>query len=363
MQQMLELMQQQMKTVMDLQAENTRLREASQIVDRDTVPQTPRYRAKNRERPMVNASIDDCDWEVFIDAWDRYKRMCNLSDTDVDNVRLELRASCSSEVNKLLFQYVGSSKLSECSEIELLEHIRSIAVKKVHKEVHRLAFHALFQDQGEPVTQWVARLKAKACLCEFAVPCTCCTPPKSISYAEQEVAQRLVAGLRNREHTQRILSEASSLVTLEQKIERLQVLDTTAESASSLHHHQSQVPSETAAAKSSYKSGKFAQRDTQLTEESSQKCRWCGLPSHPGGKPIDKRTCPAQGKKCSKCKQKGHFARVCENSEASPGRAEAEVGDGNSEQLLALQSDASVSFSFGVHQQDFRVEASSTGGS
>ena len=75
-------------------------------------------------------------------------------------------------VNKFLFEYIGPSKLNVCTENELLSYIKSVAVKVVHKEVHRMAFNSLVQDQGEPVTQWVARIKAKAFLCEFEVPCT-----------------------------------------------------------------------------------------------------------------------------------------------------------------------------------------------
>ena len=361
MQQMINLMQQQMDTVKELQEENARLRnENGEQVTGGEGPssQTTRYSAKKPDRPVVNASIDARDWALFVDGWTRYKQMCRLKDDDVDNIRLELRACCSSEVNKLLFEYVGSTKLTACSEAELLGHIKAIAVKIIHKEVYRMAFNCMTQDQGETVTKWVARLKAKAILCQFEVPCTCCTPAKSISYAEEEISQRLIAGLRNQEHTQKILSEAETLVTLDQKEKRLQVLEATDETAYSLQQHQ-HTTSDAAAGKSAYKLKKAAPGETG---ESAEKCRWCGLPSHPGGKPIEKKSCPAKDKKCAKCQKKGHFARVCEQSDAAAG-AQSDGSDGNPEQLPTLPAEASVSFSFGATQPDFCMERDTTGGS
>ena len=356
-QQMLDMLNLQMKTVTDLQSENARLRERDAAMDTTGTGPAPsgsaessRYKSKRPERPMVSASIDDREWALFTDAWGRYKQMIRVPDTDIANIRLELRACCSSDVNKFLFEYIGPTKLDACNESQLLAHIKSVAVKVVHKEVHRMAFNSLLQDQGEPVTQWVARLKAKAFLCEFEVPCTCCTPPVKVSYAEEEVAQRLVEGLCNQEHQRRILSESATVTTLEQKVARLQVLETTEQSAQSLHRTHSQPPSDASATKSQYKAGKLQSKQVPAAEGSGPVlCRWCGLPSHPRGETLERKSCPARTKKCNKCQKTGHFSRVCESSEA----ATAGTGDETGE-LQPLPSDASVSFSFGT-EQDFRI--------
>ena len=71
---------------------------------------------------------------------------------EADAIRLELRDACSEDVNKLLFEYVGTVELETCSEEQLLEHIKSVAVKSVHKEVHRMAFNTMSQDTGEAIT-------------------------------------------------------------------------------------------------------------------------------------------------------------------------------------------------------------------
>ncbi len=169
-----------------------------------------------------------------------------------------------------------------------------------------------------------------------------------VSYAEEEVAQRLVARLSNREHQTRVLSESSALSILEQKVERLQVLETTEQSAQSLH---TRPPSDASAVKSQYKKGK----GVPAMKEVEPKCQWCGLPSHPGGKPLEKNTCPAKDKKCNRCQKTGHFGRVCRTSEAA-----AADSDEASDELQRIPSDSAVSFSFGT-EQDFRVANKSRG--
>lgn len=349
MQQMLELLQQQMKTMADLQAENARLREQSANTTASTTGNAGK--PKKPDRPTVNNNIDDREWALFIDAWSRYKQMCNLMQADVGTVRLELRACCSTEVNKLLFEYVGATVLDTVTEAQLLGHMKEVTVKTVHKEVHRMAFHALSQDQGESVTQFVARLKSKAFLCQFEINCSCCTPPVKQSYAEDEIAQRLVTGLCNQEHQRKIMSEAASLTTLDLKIKRLQVLEATEES--SLTIHKPAPPSEAALIRSQYKARKTEKVKSDAQEGNSQQgCRWCGRTSHPGGKLHDRRSCPAQKKICDNCGRKGHLSKVCEKPAAAAsatddgGRAE-EVQDEETH-LPALTSDASVSFAFGT---------------
>lgn len=361
MQQMLDLLQQQVTTMNAIQQENARLRVAvatgapTDGVD-NGIAERSRYKSKRPDRPLINASIDDREWALFNDEWTRYKKMCNIAATDEDSIRLELRASCSSEVNKLLFEYIGASVLDASSETELLGHIKTVAVKTIHKEVHRLAFHAMSQDQGESVTQFVARLKAKAFLCSFEVPCTCCTPTEKISYAEEEVAQRLVAGLRNQEHQRKVLSEAATLTTLEQKIGRLQILESTEESVSTLHKPSPTPPSQATPARSQYrqtKSQTIASGGSEGT--TAPKCKWCGRTSHPNGKPLDQPNCPAKEKECYKCKRKGHLRQVCETFSETPAAA-ATSGNATTETLEPLTSGASVSFSFSAQQeqQDFR---------
>ena len=192
-QELIGLMQQQLQQLTSLQADNSRLRSSA-----GTVPRT--VQSKKPDRPVVHTGLDDREWLLFEDTWSRYKAMVRLPSEDVGSTGMELRAACSADVNKLLFEFVGADTLNTCSEDELLRHIKSVSVKNTHKEVHRMSFGALTQNEGERITNYVARLKSKAFLCEFVVKCTTHDPPLEISYAEDMVSQRLVAGLSNHEH-------------------------------------------------------------------------------------------------------------------------------------------------------------------
>ena len=128
---------------------------------------TPGVKVKRPERPTINADIDDRDWTLFLDTWARYKSMAALTDPAI--IRMELRAACSAEVNKMLFEFVGPTVLDACSEDELLGHIKSIAVKEVHHEVHQRNFHLMQQEDGESITRYTARLKSQTCLCKFEI--------------------------------------------------------------------------------------------------------------------------------------------------------------------------------------------------
>lgn len=56
--------------------------------------------------------------------------------TGANMLRMELRAACSQDVIRLLFGYVGVTATEE----ELLTHIKSVAVKGTHKEIHCMKF-------------------------------------------------------------------------------------------------------------------------------------------------------------------------------------------------------------------------------
>ena len=330
---MLDLMQQQMTTLTQLQAENTRLRGNNT----ESKPKKP-------DRPIIDANLDDQEWLLFLDAWERYKEMLGLAAADVNKIRNELRASCSSDVNKLLFEYVGAEQLKTCTENELLAHIKSVAVRGVHKSVHRVEFSKMTQNEGEKATHYVGRLNSKALLCKFVVQCDC-DPQTTVSYADERVAERLIAGLRNQEHQRKILAEADTLTTLKQMVERLQILEATEESASSLNLG---TPSSAAAANrpSSYKAKKKTKPKQETSNTTPSKCGWCGRSSHGTDKTMERIHCPAKDQTCKHCGIKGHFMEVCKKALASPAEDAAQQQLPPTPELEVIPSNASVSFGF-----------------
>ena len=99
--------------------------------------------AKPPERPSVGLDISESQWALFIDSWNRYKNICRLTEPNV--IRNELRAACTDEVNRLLFELIGPESLNTATENYMLQQIRLITVKGLHKEVQRQIFHSMVQ--------------------------------------------------------------------------------------------------------------------------------------------------------------------------------------------------------------------------
>ena len=144
---MLMTMQQQMASMQALQSENQALRDQNDVLQAAPAGQSRNGGAAKRaspKRPTIQNDMDDSDWAIFEDSWRRYKIMTRLeSEGDI----MELRMACSNEVNKLLFEFVGTATLDSTKMTEdiLLGHIRSVAVKGVQREVHIMNFGKITQ--------------------------------------------------------------------------------------------------------------------------------------------------------------------------------------------------------------------------
>ena len=353
---MLTLMQQQMTQVMKLQEENTQLRSGDTGSHQQT---TTRKKTKTPDRPTVDANIDDREWELFKDSWWRYKTMTDI--TSVDDIRMELRAACSKDVNRLLFEFVGATTLDNTTEDNLLAHIRSVAVKGTHKEVHRMSFSKLSQMEGKTITQFVARLKSQAALCQFTITCRDHEPPKKISFADEMVAQQLTTGLKNPNHQSKILSEAGTLTTLKAKIERLQCLESTEESTNQMRGppgnqaSRSKFARQSAHRRSTRPNPPPNNRNTKPNSPLVRNCRGCGRHSHGNGKSMARRNCPAYSKTCANCGITGHFKAVCSRLENNSKSQANIINEEESveEHFNTEPYDQSFAFSTTTQNQDF----------
>ena len=191
--------------------------------------------------PSVDIETTEGEWAIFEDQWLRFKRMAKL--TAINDVRDNLRQCCATQLNKRLFDVKGPATLNAATEEELLMWIKEIAVKGVHKEVHRTQFVHLKQKQGETINSYYSRLKSESSLCDLRVPapsscadtdCQCANHGLQVSYQDDMVATQLIAGLYNSEHQAKILSESAVLTSLDDKLKRLLVLEKSDTSLSSL---------------------------------------------------------------------------------------------------------------------------------
>ncbi len=192
-------------------------------------------------RPSVDVETTEGEWDVFVDNWGRFKRMTKL--TVIEEVRDHLRQCCAPPLNKRLFDVKGANALNSATEDNLLAWMKEIAVKGVHKEVHRTQFVHLRQKQGESINSYYGRLKGESGLCDYRIPtpltcandqCTCANHGIEVSFQDEMVSTQLVAGLYNSDHKVRVLSESGDLPTLSAKFNRLSVLEKSDASLSSL---------------------------------------------------------------------------------------------------------------------------------
>ena len=100
-QEMLDLLKQQFASMQTLQTENARLREgAAQMAPVEPAAEasagSSRCKTQKPDRPTVDANIDDREWALFLDRWDRYKDMCYLSATEAERIRERMRVPLTS---------------------------------------------------------------------------------------------------------------------------------------------------------------------------------------------------------------------------------------------------------------------------
>jgi len=275
---MLQMQQQQM--AMQQQMANLMSKLVPPTTGEDEPPRINRPVRAKIERPVIDADCSDNQWVIFQDAWERYKQMASIT-TNVE-IRNELRSACSSKVNEMLFNFVGPETLNTVTELDLLKHIKAVAVRAVHPEVYRQQFFTLKQSDGESVTNFVSRLKAQAMLCAFSTTGSCQTQNCHASYSSEMVKSQLIAGTRNPSHQSKVLSEMELLKTLDQVINHLLALESTERATSHFRSPFNQTPAtEIAPINDKKKPPKFTQ--------TSNRCVGCGRSCHPKGR----TSCPA----------------------------------------------------------------------
>ena len=93
------------------------------------------------KKPVIELDSSNGDWALFMNTWNWYKEMCKL--TNLSTICNELRTACTPELNRLLFDLMGAEALNTASEDPLLQYIKLIAVRGLHKEVRQQNFHSM----------------------------------------------------------------------------------------------------------------------------------------------------------------------------------------------------------------------------
>jgi hypothetical protein len=295
--------------MLNMQQQQIKMQEQMNVLMNRSISQqqtdTQQRRRVKLERLSIESDSSDNTWIIFTDAWARYKTATDL--VDLKDIRNELRAVCSPSVNEMLFNFIGPDALNIATEDQLLNHIKSVAVKSIHREVYRQQFFATKQSDGETTLSFISRLKSQAMLCDFQL--------QNVNYSEDMIRTQAITGLYNASHQNRILSEVSEIDTLNQLIQRLLILESTTKASS--HFQPEGASSMITPVKSQYQKLKFVSKrpPTKNKEQvpRSNQCFFCGRQRHPEGR----KKCPAQGQTCHKCGKLNHLAIVCQSSSSN----------------------------------------------
>lgn len=156
------------------------------------------------ERPIIEQGSIDSEWPLFVDSCYQYKDMCGL--TNPAEIQNELKNTCLTKVNRILFKLVEAETLNTITEHQLLHQIQLVTVKGVHKEVHQQTFHHMRQQKGERITHFLVKLQSQVKFCEFTIQCTNERCNQQVNYSEDIVAGQLMAGLANDEHKGKVIT-------------------------------------------------------------------------------------------------------------------------------------------------------------
>ena len=287
-------------------------------------------------RPQIGLDANDEDWRLFKLQWDRYTSSAGLTQ---DGITQELLSACSPELEKRLFQLRGPS-LTKNSEDQLLTHIKSVAVQALHTAVHRRQFHELRQFEGEDITQFAARLKSKAALCEFHVqahrPHADSQEPGQLSYQDDVLQAQLVVGLYNAHQQNEILASVDRYPDFDAKFRALQSMQAAENSERKLQttteRQAPTVGSDVSAAHVSPYQRQQRYAMTKPPDGDSRRglkltfCKWCGERHKTSNLHFQDPSCPARGKTCDHCKKLNHFSSACRSRRQSQVSSES-AGD------------------------------------
>ena len=281
---------------------------------------TPRSNVKRPQRPEIDIGVNESQWSFFEDEWSCYKRRASLADTEIVD---ELRSTCTKELRKLLFDYLGSSGFEGITEIDLLKQIKSAAVISKNTSVHRKEFYSIRQSPGESVKLFVARLKAKAEHCDFKVKCgSADCDNQSNSYVESMIADQMTVGLHDKDIQEELLARDKELKTFTDRFNLVESYEKGKLAKSQLDFDTSQAN----AAKSQYRKSRENDRINKNTDNHTANtsndlsCIGCGETSH--GSHEREKKCHAWGKTCYHCGFPNHISVVCKKRDRQSPRVD-----------------------------------------
>ncbi len=107
----------------------------------------PPSKTRKPERPEIDTGASETQWAFFKRKWETYKKRSGITG---DELKQELEAACTIELQQGLFDFVGEDQLDRCTYQELIVYIKAVAVEGKNTSVHRQEFYSMDQSNGTP---------------------------------------------------------------------------------------------------------------------------------------------------------------------------------------------------------------------
>lgn len=233
------------------------------------------------------------EWKRWFTRWERYRVISGLKKQDDETQVNTLIYAMGREAEDVL----ASLKLSDAEKLNYDAVTRAFAkhfVPRTNVIYERAKFNSRKQEAHESVDAFVTELYRLAETCEYG------------DLKEELIRDRLVVGLADTQLSEKLQLNAE--LTLEAAVTAARNSETIKQQQKDLRPQQ-QTPAAIDAMRGCSKSkGKRNQRSQKTQrDQTALTCKWCGSTTHPPSRTM----CPANGKICSACGKKGHFAAVC----------------------------------------------------
>merc|ERR1712177_180033 len=266
----------------------------------ETVERRKKNVAEKLVRPTINEDASEADWEFFLTKWKIYVSAAGL----VGEELVFQLWNCPSETLQRQLHDLGYRVVS--SEVELLQAIKKLAVKKHNNVVKVIEFLVVTQTEGEKVSSLSSRISGKARLCDFSVTCpgqcgncdSMCE--EKVDFTSKMEAFQMIRSLSDAEMQEKILGETlEKALTFEEIVKFAQNIESAKLSSGLI-------------LKTGTEANKISEESTETPKYG--KCGHCGT-KHKGDNDLEsqKEFCWAYKLNCNKCKAKGHIAKVCKS--------------------------------------------------
>ena len=224
-------------------------------------------------------------WEFFKDSWKNYATATKLDQKD------------KKIVVATLLSIMGKEFLNVCRNLPMtveerqdvnviLTKLDEYFVPKRNTIYERYVFSCRSRKHGKSFDQFLTELRKFAATCQFG------------TFEDEMLRDRIVTGLRDHGHRERVLRETT--LTLQKAIDicrtnemaanqRLKMKQT--DTVHLVHGNETRAH----------------HADPRKNPRKIKNCKYC-VDSHAAGK------CPAFGKTCTKCNKKNHLAKVCRST-------------------------------------------------